>query len=399
MQRWFGNGPPFLLVVIMPIIQYVYNTDKYVSYTDIISTLFLSFHIFTHIYVYMSLNINNFVLDIDMSLMSMLSKIDRFDALWTSTEKREAINLNKLKHMALVNSSGASTRMEGSKMTDEEVAALIENINKSTLSEKDQQKVAGYFETLDSIVKGHESIKISESQIKHLHQLLLKHVEKDAWHRGQYKLVSNSITEDLPNGARQIIIKRSDPGLQTEEAMLSLINWYNEDQETLPLIKVAVFVYEFLSIHPFQVGNGRLSRLLTALMLLKNGYTWISYESLEWEIESRKSHYDTILKGAQQNNQNRNVTAFLMFFLDCLYALQGKLTSKTEQAERPIKMLSQREQKMLLFIQHHPGFRSGEIASKLEMALPTVKKSLSEMVFKEIISKEGNGKATVYFPT
>ena len=346
----------------------------------------------------MSLKIHNLLLDIDMSLINMLSKIDRFDALWPSIEKREATNLKKLKHTALVNSCGASNRMEGSKITDDEVAALIENINESTLSEKDQQKLAGYFETLDAIVKGHESIKITESQIKNLHKLLLNHVEKDAWHSGQYKYISNSITKDLPNGARQIITKRSDPGLQTEEAMLSLINWYNKDQETLPLIKVAVFVYEFLSIHPFQVGNGSLSRLLTALLLLKYGYTWISYESLEWEIESRKSNYDSILNGAQQNKQNRNVTEFLMFFLDCLDTLQRKLTYKTEQAESPKKMLSQREQKMLLFIQHHPGYRSGEIASKLEMALPTVKKSLSEMVFKEIISKEGNGKATVYFP-
>jgi Fic family protein len=162
------------------------------------------------------------------------------------------------------------------------------------------------------------------------------------------------------------------------------------------LVKAALFVYEFLSIHPFQDGNGRLSRLLGSLLLLKNGYSWIQYVSFEHEIESRKSEYYKVLMQTQRNRPGENVTNWLTFFISCLINIQEQLLIKLEESktEQPI---SQREKRMVFFIQNHVGCASSDIAKKLDIALPTVKKSLAELVLKGIIIKEGQGKSTGYF--
>jgi Fic family protein len=313
----------------------------------------------------MGLKIHTLILDLDMKLMTELSKIDRFDASWATIEKREGHSLKQLKSIATVRSVGASTRIEGSRMTDDEVAVLIEKLSISKLEERDQQEVMGYFEALDTISENHKSIGISESQIKTLHKILMLHGEKDSW---------------LPN----------------QDAMMQLFDWYHSDSETIPLIKAALFVYEFLSIHPFQDGNGRLSRLLGSLLLLKNGYSWIQYVSFEHEIESRKSEYYKVLMQTQQNRPGENVTAWLTFFISCLINIQEQLLTKLEESKTE-QNVSQREKRIIFFIQNHPGCGSGEIAKKLDMALPTVKKSLQELIANGILTREGQGKATVYF--
>ena len=344
----------------------------------------------------MSLDIHTLKLDLGMKLMTELGKIDRFDASWATIEKREGGSLKQLKSIATVRSVGASTRIEGSKMTDDEVGVLIEKLSVSKLDERDEQEVIGYFEALDTISENFSSIAITESQIKNLHKILMQHSENDVWHRGNYKQISNAVEARLADGTKQILFRTAQPGLETQDAMMQLFDWYASDQETLPLVKVALFVYEFLSIHPFQDGNGRLSRLLGNLLLLKNGYSWIQYVSFEHEIESRKSEYYKVLMQTQRNRPGEDVTEWLSFFVSCLLNIQDQLMAKLEESKRG-QPISQREKRILLFIQHHAGCSSGEIAQKLDIALPTVKKSLGEMVLKGLISREGQGKATGYF--
>ena len=180
----------------------------------------------------MSLTIHTLKLDLGMKLMTELSKIDRFDASWASIEKREGASLKQLKSIATVRSVGASTRIEGSKMTDDEVAVLIEKLSISKLEERDQQEVMGYFEALDTIAENFESIDITESQIKNLHKILMQHGDKDAWHRGNYKQVSNAVEANLANGTKQIIFRTAEPGLATQDAMSHLFDWYATDQDT-----------------------------------------------------------------------------------------------------------------------------------------------------------------------
>ncbi len=344
----------------------------------------------------MSINIHTFRLDINMKLLSELSKIDRFDASWSAIEKREGTSLNQLKSIATVRSVGASTRIEGSKMTDDEVAELIEKLSTSKLEERDEQEVMGYFEVLDTIAESYESIGVSENQIKNLHKILMKYGENEAWHRGNYKQVSNAVEANLVDGTKQTVFRTTEPGFPTQEAMGKLFKWYNSDNETIPVVKTAIFVYEFLSIHPFQDGNGRLSRLLSSLLLLKNGYTWIQYVSFEHEIESRKSEYYKVLMQIQRNRPGENVSEWLLFFVSCLTNIQEQLLQKLDESRTEIPT-SQREKRIIFFINNHAGCSSGEISKKLNIALPTVKKSLSEMVAKKIITKEGQGKSTGYF--
>ena len=165
----------------------------------------------------------------------------------------------------------------------------------------------------------------------------------------------------------------------------------------MSLVKDALFVYEFLSIHPFQDGNGRLSRLLASLLLLKNGYSWIQYVSFEHEIENRKSEYYKVLMDAQKNRPGENVTKWLIFFTSCLNNIQSNLLLKLEENKKASEVLKPREQRINFYIQNHPACSSGDISSKLDIPLPTVKKSLIELLNKKAITKEGKGRATGYY--
>ncbi len=343
----------------------------------------------------MTQKIYTFTLELVMKLITSISRVDRFDASWTTIEKREGQTLRELKSIATVKSVGASTRIEGSKMTDAEVEVLIGKLTRSKLEERDEQEVAGYFETLDLITESYRDIEITEGSIKNLHKLLLAHGEKDDWHRGEYKQVSNAVEANYSDGSKQIIFQTEEPGFPTQNAMRKLIAWYNSDSDTLPVIKVAVFVYDFLSIHPFQDGNGRLSRLLATLLLLRNGYSWIQYISFEHEIENRKAEYYHVLMQTQKQRPGEQIDLWLSFFLDCLINIQEQLMGKLKLQNRT-SALSPKEKNILSFIENHPGCKSGEIAKKLDIPLPTVKRIVSIMHKNQLIAKYGIGAGTNY---
>ena len=331
-----------------------------------------------------------------MLLTNEISQIDRFDASWTTIEKREGQTLKQLKSIATVRSVGASTRIEGSRMTDDEVEVFIKNLSISKFEERDQQEVAGYFEVLELIADSFKEIEITESNLKHLHNLLMKYSEKDGWHKGNYKQHSNVVEAKNPDGSRQVIFQTAEPGFVTESTMADLIQWYKVDNQTHLLVKAALFVYDFLSIHPFQDGNGRLSRLLGTLLLLKNGYSWIQYVSFEHEIESRKAEYYSVLMQCQRQRPGEEVYTWVMFFLDCLKNIQGQLMAKLEVQTKSDK-LPKREKAIYTYVENHPGSKSGEISDKLDIPLPTVKRILSAMVKGRLLSVNGAGAGTIYY--
>ena len=339
--------------------------------------------------------VHTFKVNIDWELIRLISQIDRFDASWTTIERKEGQSLKQLKSIATVRSVGASTRIEGSKMSDEEVDVLLKNIDITKISDRDSQEVVGYFDVLDLMSEAYEEITITENNIKNLHNILLKHCTKDQWHKGNYKQHSNAVEANLPDGTRQIIFKTTEPGFPTEDAMRALIEWYNNDSETHPLVKCALFAYDFVSIHPFQDGNGRLSRLLSSLVLLKNGYKWIQYISFEHEIESRKVEYYRVLRNCQAQRPNEDITEWLRFFFNALGNIQIQLMKKLENKGVETK-LSPREKAILTFIENNPGCKSGEIANKLGIPNPTVKRILSDFIDKRLIEKYGVGKGTNY---
>jgi len=340
-------------------------------------------------------NIFNFKLNVDWKLINLISAIDRFDSQWTAIERRERQSLKQLKSIATVRSVGASNRIEGNKMTNEEVDVLLKNIDIAKLTDRDSQEVVGYFDVLDLISENYENITITENNIKSIHNSLLKYCAKDEWHKGDYKQHSNAIEAVFADGTRQIIFQTTDAGFATEDTMKQLVDWYNSETEVHTLIKCAAFVYEFLSIHPFQDGNGRISRLLSTLLLLKNGYKWIQYVSFEHEIESRKTEYYQALRACQAQRPNEEITTWINFFLNALRNIQTQLMSKLEQSGVETQ-LSPREKAILTIIQNYSGVKSSEIAKKLAIPNPTVKRILSELQNKGMIEKQGNGRSTIY---
>lgn len=343
----------------------------------------------------MNEKVYNFELSLNWNLLRVISQIDRFDASWATIEKKEGQSLKQLKSIATIRSVGASTRIEGSKLSDKEVETLLNNIDISKIEDRDSQEVVGYFNVLDQISESYNDIQVKERDIKSLHNLLLKISKKDEWHRGDYKQHTNAVEATFPDGSKQIIFKTTDPGFATEDAMRALINWHKSEKEVHPLIKVAAFVYDFVSIHPFQDGNGRLSRLLTTLLLMKSGYHWIQYVSFEHEIESNKKKYYRVLRNCQAQRPNENISEWIEFFLESLINVQTKLENKLEKYGEENK-LPPKIKSILTFINEYPGCKSGEIATKLDIPNPTIKRILTELVSKNLIEKHGKGAGTNY---
>jgi Fic family protein len=339
--------------------------------------------------------LHTFGIVIDWRLIAEISNIDRFDASWSSIEKKEGQSLKQLKSIATVRSVGASTRIEGSMMSDSEVEVLLQNMNIDKLEDRDSQEVVGYFEVFDLISESADSIDISENSLKNLHNQLLKYSSKDQWHKGDYKQHRNSVEASFPDGTTQIILETTPPGIETEDAMKALISWYKMDSETHPLVKCAIFTYEFVSIHPFQDGNGRLSRLISTLLLLKHGYRWIQYVSFEHEIEHRKNEYYVELRKCQAQRPGENITTWVLFFLKALKNIQVLLFEKLESTGIEAK-LSPREKSIIAFLSDHPGSKSGVIASRLNIPNPTVKRLLKNLVTKNLIEVFGSGPGTNY---
>jgi Fic family protein len=343
----------------------------------------------------MANDVYNFKLKIDWKLINLISEIDRFDANWTAIERREGQSLKELKSIATVRSVGASNRIEGNRMSDEEVDVLLQKIDNTKLTDRDSQEVVGYFEVLDLISATYENISVTESHIKSLHNSLMKYSAEDEWHKGNYKLHSNAVEASFPDGTRQIIFQTTEAGFATEDAIRALLNWYNSETEVHTLIKVASFVYDFLSVHPFQDGNGRLSRLISTLLLLKNGYKWIQYVSFEHEIENRKNEYYQVLRICQAQRPNEDVTVWIQFFLNCLSNIQSQLQSKLQKSGMETQ-LSPKEKSIYSIILNRPNIQSGKIAEKLAIPAPTVKRILLELLNKGLIEKQGNGRNVSY---
>ena len=199
----------------------------------------------------------------------------------------------------------------------------------------------------------------------------------------------------MADGTIQIVFKTTSPGYATEDEMRNLIEWYHKDNESHSIIKSAIFSYEFVSIHPFQDGNGRLSRLIASLLLLKNGYKWIQYVSFEHEIENRKPEYYRELRRCQAQRPNENITSWIHFFLGSLLNIQKQLMNKLEQTGIESN-LTPKEKSVLAIIANYPGCKSGAISKKLEIPNPTIKKILKSLTNKNLIQKHGVGPGPNY---
>jgi len=223
-------------------------------------------------------------------IQKLLTEIDELKGKWIAGVKLSPQILNRLKKSVVITSTGASTRIEGAELTDEQIEKLFKGLRIKKFSTRDEQEVAGYKELLENIFDSWEKIKFSESTIKHFHKELLKYSEKDKKHLGSYKFGSNRVEAVDANGKVIGIIFEPTPPHLTPKEMSELINWAQDAfKKNLihPLLIIGNFVLEFLAIHPFQDGNGRSSRVLTNLLMLQAGYA----SRRKWSIFSSANKF------------------------------------------------------------------------------------------------------------
>jgi Fic family protein len=335
-------------------------------------------------------------------ISQQLSIIDSFKGSWKAIEGQQGKYLKELRKIATIESIGSSTRIEGAALTDEEVKKLLKSVKITRLESRDEQEVIGYYEALEIILESYTDIDLEERYIHQLHGILLKYSDKDQRHKGQYKSLSNEVVANYPDGTRRTIFRTTEPHL-TPAAIQGLISWTNErlsKRDMHPLMLTAAFVYEFLSIHPYQDGNGRLSRLLTSLLLMKQDYRFIQYVSFENVIESRKEGYYRALMENQKNRTGNleHIDSWVVFFLDCMIELTRRLDVKYEAYSQLKTILNERQQSVLKYIKDHKTAQVGEIETQLKAySRNTLKKDLSFLVREGLILRTGEGRGVRYF--
>ncbi|OGY51306.1 MAG: hypothetical protein A3J59_02445 [Candidatus Buchananbacteria bacterium RIFCSPHIGHO2_02_FULL_56_16] len=334
------------------------------------------------------------------AVWSKITQIDELKGQWIAGARLSPQVLGRLKRSVLITSTGASTRIEGAKLSDEDVERLMRGIDIQKFTDRDKQEVRGYFELLENVFDAWKSLKFSESAIKHFHKELLKYVKKDEAHRGDYKRVENKVEMISATGESMGVLFDTTPAYLTPKEMQELVEWTQGaliEKKYHPLLIVGNFLVEFLQIHPFQDGNGRLSRVLTNFLLLKEGYLYMPYISHEKLVEDNKPDYYLALRRSQKTFQSvhEDVTPWLDFFLT-IFLKQSQMAVELLSKENIEKLFSQKQLSVWQYLQTVDEATPGEIAEKAKVARPTVSQALDKLLRLKKIERIGLGRSTRY---
>ena len=308
--------------------------------------------------------------------------------------------LGRLKRSVLVTSTGASTRIEGGRLSDQDIEKLMRGISIQQFSDRDVQEVQGYFELLNNVFDSWNRLRFSESLIKHFHQELLKYVEKDVRHRGDYKKQENKVHMIDQAGQSLGILFDTTPAYLTPIGMQNLVDWTQTAFQTKshhPLLVCAGFLVQFLQIHPFQDGNGRLSRILTNLLMLQAGYTFMPYVSHEKIIEDNKPEYYLALRQSQRTfkTDSETIVPWLTFFLDVVL-LQARRALDLLSEENIDQLLSPRQLEVWQYLQRVREATPKELSQELHIPRPTINQVLNRLMDLDKIVRLGLGRGTRY---
>lgn len=334
------------------------------------------------------------------NIWSLINQVEELKGQWVGGAELNPLALGRLKRSVLITSTGASTRIEGAKLSDEDIEKMMRGLSMQKFSDRDIQEVKGYYELLNNIFESWKNIPFSESTIKHFHRELLKYVEKDKLHRGEYKRTENKV-EMIDSAGKSIgTLFDTTPAWLTPKEMLELVDWTKESIETKkhhPLIIIANFVVEFLNIHPFHDGNGRLSRVLTNLMMLKAGYAYMPYVSQEKLIEDNKPEYYLALRAGQKTfkKDNETILPWLEFFFKVLL-LQAEQAIDLLSKESIEKLLSQKQLLVWQYLGKVTEATPGEISKATKVARPTVSQALDVLLRLKKVERIGQGRTTRY---
>jgi Fic family protein len=337
---------------------------------------------------------------IPSKLWTKIAQIAELKGQWVAGVQLNTHVLARLKRSILITSTGASTRIEGARLSDEDIEKLMRGLDIQKFTDRDKQEVKGYFELLENVFNAWKSIKFSESAIKHFHKELLKYVQKDKIHRGEYKKTENKVHMIDKEGLSIGILFDTTKAYLTPKEMQELVEWSLEafnEKIIHPLLIIANFIVEFLQIHPFQEGNGRVSRILTNLLLLKSGYLYMPYVSQEKLIEDNKPDYYMALRKSQKTfkTSKENIIPWLDFFLEIVFQ-QSKMAIKLLSEENIEKILSVKQLAVWKYLQTVEEATPKEIERKTKISRPTVNQIVDKLIRLKKIERLGQGRSTRY---
>lgn len=340
-------------------------------------------------------------LQITTDILSLIAGIDEFKGAWRALGTLAPDRLSALRRVATIESIGSSTRIEGSKLSDREVERLLSNLQIKSFETRDEQEVAGYAEVMELVFTSWEDIALTENHIRQLHRDLLTYSDKDAWHRGNYKTTSNSVAAFDESGKQLGIVFETATPFDTPQLMTELVTWFNEERSNgrlHPLLLIGIWVVVFLEIHPFQDGNGRLSRVLTTLLLLQSGYAYVPYSSLESVIEQNKEAYYLALRQTQGSIRTDvpNWQPWLVFFLRALSQQVRRLERKVEREKLVLAKLPDLALQIVEFTREHGRITMAEAIRLTGGNRNTLKQHLRTLVEQEHLVQQGGGRGTWY---
>lgn len=332
-------------------------------------------------------------------LTRLLGEIDEFKGHWRKLGEIRAERLASLRQVTTIESAGSSTRIEGAQLSDDEVARVLQGLRVDSFRERDEGEVLGYGELLYTIFDTYRDIPLTENSIKQLHKLLLAHVDKDARHRGDYKKHPNPVEARHPDGRVEVIFETATP-FDTPRLMTQLVDATNAAlaaEADHPLVVIARFFVEFLAIHPFQDGNGRLSRALTALLMLRAGYEYVPYASVERVIEENKAGYYHALRASQVGTKTdpSDFGDWLLFFLRVLQTQKRILAGKLD-VERSVVRLKDVQVRILEIVERHGRATSADVATALPINARSARYHLSLLCERGLIQAHGERRGRFY---
>ncbi len=340
-------------------------------------------------------------LKITPETLALIAEIDEFKGAWRALGTLAPERLSALRRVATIESIGSSTRIEGSKLSDREVERLLANLDIKTFATRDEQEVAGYAEVMETVFRSWADIPLTENHIKQLHRDLLAHSEKDGWHRGNYKTSANNVAAFDETGKQIGIVFEAATPFDTPRLMEELVAWFNQAREARklhPLLVIGIFVVEFLAIHPFQDGNGRLSRILTTLALLQAGYAYVPYSSLESVIEQSKEGYYLALRQTQATlrTPSPDWQPWILFFLRALQQQVKRLAKKIEREKIVLSSLPELSVQILDQAREHGRVSIGDMSKITAANRNTLKKHFRALVEQGHLAMHGKGPGVWY---
>ncbi len=340
-------------------------------------------------------------LQITTELLALIAEIDEFKGAWRALGTLAPERLKALRHVATIESIGSSTRIEGSKLSDREVERLLDNLEIRKFSTRDEQEVAGYAQVMEIVFMSWADIPLTENHIKQLHRDLLRHSDKDERHRGEYKTLRNDVGAfDADGNMIGVVFETASP-FDTPPRMQELISWLKQSRDEgllHPLLIVAIFVVVFLEIHPFQDGNGRLSRILTTLLLLQTGYSYVPYSSLESVIENSKEGYYLALRQTQSSirTDSPNWQPWLVFFMRAMQQQKRRLAHKVEREKLVMATLPELAVSIIDHARQHGRVTIGDMIRATGASRNTLKEHFRRLGEQGHLIRHGTGKGSWY---